>query len=108
MAFSLAQDPHDRGREKVPHCFQRIGRRRGWLEDTMMRYDAKKLIQGRPEQRIGMSTFAQILQQLERLYVMLRAAAMRMNEDVRVEREHALPTLHQLKKLVAVREIHLQ
>jgi hypothetical protein len=70
-----------------------------------MGYDAKKFIQGRPEQRIGMSTFAQIPQQLERLYMMLRAAAMRMNEDVRVEREHVLPMLHQIKKLVAVRKV---
>jgi hypothetical protein len=30
---------------------------------------------------------------------------MRVDEDVRVERDHPLPTLHQLEQLVAVREV---
>lgn len=75
------------------------------VEETVMGHHAKKLVERRPEKRIGRRAFAESREQRQRLLVMCGAAAVGVDENVRVERDHALSALHQLEQLVAIREV---
>lgn len=54
----------------------------------MMRHHAQELVEGRPEERGRCGALAQPLEKRDGLLVMCGAAAMRVDQDVRIERDY--------------------
>ena len=54
----------------------------------MVRHHPEELVQGGPEERVGGGPFAEVGEQRERLFMVSTTAPMRVDEDVRVKRDH--------------------
>ena len=97
MPVSLTQHLRDRRGEEVLHRLERLARRGGGVEHAMVCDHSEEFVEGGPEQGVRCRSSSQAREQGKRRFMVRRAAPMGVNQDVRIERDHPLSTIHELE-----------
>ena len=76
------------------------------MVDSRMGDDAQELIDAWPRYSPGKGTFRKFPEEPPSNLVMRTRADLRIDEDVRVDRTHWSPSIHEIEELVAIENIN--
>jgi len=106
MSFGFSQQNNRWRRQDVSQIVERNLQRDRWVKHPGVRYHTKELVNARPWDRPRQSAFGQTLEQLKRGSVVAVGFDFGVNQDIRIDRLHGSPPVHELEKGVAIRQIN--